>query len=70
MFGVPVHVPWSAVSVWPWRVVPEIDGSVVFAGATASTRAVWVVVAAAVPAEFVAVTTARMVAATSALVSV
>jgi hypothetical protein len=51
-------------------VVPEIEGSVVFAGATASIRAVWFAVAVAVPALFVAVTTARMVAATSALVSV
>ena len=69
MFGVPVHVPRSTVSVPPSRVVPEIVGATVLTGGVAATRAVAAVVAVALPAAFVAVTTTRTVLPASVLVS-
>ena len=69
MLGVPVHVPRSAVSVSPSRVVPEIDGDAVLTGGVAATRPVWVEVDVVDPAAFVAVTTTRTVEPTSAVPS-
>src|SRR5688500_7213722 len=65
--GVPVHVPFVAVSTWPTVVVPLIVGTPVLAGSApaAAIAADWIVVADAVPATFVPVTTARMVVPTS-----
>ena len=60
--GVPVHVPRSAVSVSPSRVVPEIVGAAVLTGGAAATPAVAADVAGVAPAAFVAVTTTRIVA--------
>jgi hypothetical protein len=57
----PVQVPFEAVSVWPCCGVPEIVGAAVFASATALTAEVWLLVAEALPPEFVAVTTTRIV---------
>ena len=65
MVGVPVHVPWSAVSVCPSVGVPLIAGSPVANGAAALVGLVAVLVAGTAPAAFVAVTTSRSVAPTS-----
>ena len=67
---VPVHLPSIAVSVAPSSAVPEIDGSAVLTGAAGSTAAVAALVADTVPAMLAAVTTTRIVAPTSAPVSV
>jgi hypothetical protein len=58
---VPVQVPVEAVSVWPCCGVPLMAGSAVFAGATPVTAEVWLLVAEALPAGLVAVTTTRIV---------
>ena len=52
----PVHVPLAAVRVEPTCGLPEIDGGAVLAGGEAVTTAVTAEVAAALPAEFEAVT--------------
>ena len=62
----PVQVPGSAVSVWPSSGVPEIDGGVELAGASASTSVESEDVAVSLPPAFVAVTTTRIVPPTSA----
>jgi hypothetical protein len=61
--AVPDHVPGAAVNVCPACAVPEIVGALVLAGAAgaACTTAVAADVAFADPAEFVAVTTTRIV---------
>ncbi len=64
--GVPVQVPVAAVSTWPSRAVPEIDGSTVFTGGAGATTAEAAEVADVEPAPFVAVTTTRSVPPTSA----
>jgi hypothetical protein len=56
-----LHEPIDVESVWPCVVVPEIAGSVVFAGGRPETTAVGLEVALAEPAELLAVTTKRMV---------
>ena len=66
--SVPVHVPGSAVSVSPSTGSPEIVGASVFTGGSASTSAVAGEVALSLPAPFVAVTTTRIAAPTSAAV--
>jgi hypothetical protein len=58
--GVPVHVPFVVVKVCPATAVPETTGATVFAGATA-TAAVEFEFADEDPAEFVPVTTHRIV---------
>jgi hypothetical protein len=50
-----------AVSVCPCWAVPLIVGSAVFASGMAVTTAVWLLVAEALPPEFDAVTTTRIV---------
>ena len=65
----PVHVPSSAVSVSPSRVVPLIDGSPVFDGAAAPIVGVGSEPASAEPAAFVAVTSTRIVPPTSSEVT-
>ena len=63
-------MPVETVSVWPACAVPVIAGSAVFAGfAAAATAEVWLEVAEPVPAVFVAETTTRIVAPTSAAAS-
>jgi len=57
-----------AVDDWPYCGLPPIDGAVVFVGATAAITAVAAEDAVPVPAEFVALTKARIVLPTSALV--
>jgi hypothetical protein len=59
-------VPFEAVSSWPWTAEPEIAGSAVFTGGPGATTGEAGDVADALPAEFVAVTTTRSVAPTSA----
>ena len=67
----PVHVPAVLdVSVWPERGGPVTTGSTVFAGAAGSTIAVCAEVATASPSVLRAVTSTRIVAPTSLLVSV
>ena len=66
----PVHVPRSTVRVEPSRAEPDSAGAVVLTGAVAVTTAVVAVVAVVVPPSLDAVTTARVVLPTSALVSV
>ena len=66
--GVPVQVPWSAASVLPSRAVPVIVGGVLSAGATAAIAPLAADAAEALPAAFVAVTSTRTVAPTSAAV--
>ena len=68
MLGVPLHVPVVAVSVDPSPAVPEIAGATVLTGPVAATVADAVVTALVEPAALVAVTRARTVLATSALV--
>ena len=65
MAGVPVHVPFDAVSVWPSRAVPEIVGGAVFTGGLPATTPVCAEVALALPPAFVPVTTTRSVPPTS-----
>jgi hypothetical protein len=64
--GVPVHVPVVELSVWPSSGVPLITGRAVLTGGAAATTAVCEVVALALPAAFVPVTTTRIVEPTSA----
>jgi hypothetical protein len=52
----PLHVPLSAVKVWPSWAVPEIVGAPVFAGAFPKTGAVVVEVAVEFPALLVPLT--------------
>jgi hypothetical protein len=63
------QAPGEAVSVWPSSVVPVIVGRAVFAGGGGRIVALAVVVALPEPPALVAVTVARMVWPTSALVS-
>ena len=64
--GVPVQVPTAELSVCPSRVVPEMVGTAVLTGGSATTTAVCADVACALPATFVAVTRTRIVEPTSA----
>jgi hypothetical protein len=66
--AVPVHVPVAPFRVSPSRAVPAIDGGAVLTGGAALTVVVAAVVAEALPAAFVAVTTARIVRPVSAAV--
>ena len=63
-------MPLSTVMVWPSRTVPVIVGAVALTGGVGSTRLAAADVADALPAAFVAVTTARVAVPTSAGVSV
>ena len=74
----PFHVPVEAVSVWPWRAVPVIDGASEMLGAVAfvggatgagATSAVGSEVSVVEPQLFVAVTASRSTFPTSAVVS-
>jgi hypothetical protein len=58
---VPVQVPVLAVRVWPCCGVPEIAGRAVLTGGVAVTEEVWSLLADALPAAFVPVTTTRIV---------
>jgi len=70
----PIQVPLLAVKVWPSMAVPEIDGTVVFDGATACTPPVAVDDASAVLPSgsemLLAVTWTTIVSPTSLLPSV
>ncbi len=65
--AVPTQVPLADVRVCPSLAVPVIAGSTVFTGGPVVITAVAALVALAAPAEFVAVTTTRMVLPTFAL---
>jgi hypothetical protein len=60
----------AAVSVWPSRRLPDTVGAAVLAGGVPVTGAVAAEVADATPSGFVAVTTTRIAAPTSAAISV
>ena len=66
----PSHTPCVPVSVMPRCAVPAIVGAVVLLGAEASTVAVGALGTVSVPSGFVAVTSTRTCAPSSAVVSV
>ena len=66
----PVQVPSPAVSVSPSTRSPETTGRTVLAGGSIATTAVGADATAATPAVFEAVTSARIVASRSSVVSV
>src|SRR5581483_2740089 len=65
VIAVPIHVPWSAVSVCCATALPLIVGGAVFTARAAVTTAVGSEVAVASPASFEAVTVTRTVLPTS-----
>jgi hypothetical protein len=70
MVGVPVQVPVVEVSSWPSFAVPETAGKPELTGGVAAIAAVVLLVAGVEPPLFVAVTTTRILDATSAEVRV
>ena len=66
----PLQVPSLTLSVSPSTRVPLTTGATVLAGGSGATTVVGAVCAAAMPATFEAVTSARMVESMSAEVSV